>query len=178
MEESQKKLKIQTNDGKNFEVNLLIKNFVKIFSEICDDFDINEHITLDKVNSVQFEKVIHFCEFFEFKPFEIDHLFKSNKHIRLSLNQKQNEYYNTLKLEEIEELLVLADYLGIKCLSDLCNLKLGELFSNPHKLKGIIKDEYLSISSEREKELREKYMINNLEDENIDEEKITQYLLS
>jgi hypothetical protein len=178
MEESQKKLKVQTNDGKNFEVNILIKNFVKIFSEICDDFDINEHITLDKVNSIQFQKVIHFCEFFEFTPFELDHLFKSNKHIRLSLNQKQHEYYNSLKFEDIEELLKLEDYLGIKCLSDICYLKLGELFSNFDNLKGIIKEEYLSISSEREKVLREKYMMNNLDDENIDETKITQYLLS
>lgn len=177
MEESHKKLKIQTNDGGNFEVSLLMKNFVKIFSEICDDYDINENINLDKVNSTQFQKVIHFCEFFDFISFEIDHHMKPNKQTILSLNQKQTEYYNSLKLEDIEELLVLADYLGIKCLSDLCNLKLGELFSNADNFKGLIKEEYLLVSLEREKELREKYMKSIIEDENIDDAKITQYLL-
>lgn len=176
MEDSHKKLKIQTNDGHQFEIDVEIRNVVKIFSEIYDDYDINENIKLDKINSKQFEKVLVFCKFFENKPFEIDNHFKSNKQILLDLNQKQMEYYKSLKLDEIEELIILADFLGIKCLSDLCNLKLAEFFSNNDCLKGLIKEDYLLISWEREKELREKYMNNNL-DEEIDEERITKYLL-
>ena len=171
-----RKLKVMTKDTIQFEVDVRIKNFVKIFSEILDDYDIEEVINLNKIDSSGFRKILDFCEQLNYSPFEIKAEFKSNKQLIANLNSKAKAYYDSIKLDEIEEFINLADYLEVRCLSFLCNLKLGELFSNYENLTGYILMENLIITSERELELREKYMNYNL-DKEIDETLLNEYLI-
>ena len=173
-----KKLKIMTRDNKMFEVDVRIKNFVKIFLEILEDYDIDEVINLENIDSSSFDKIINFCKQLQFKPFMIDIKCKSNKQLISQLNSNAKCYYDSMKFDEIQELINISDYLGVGCLLFLCNLKLGELFSKKENLSGLLmlNPEDLDISIERENELREKYLKYDL-NETIDESLLNEYLI-
>jgi len=152
-------LLIITKDGKTFKLKRNIINIVQLFNDIVNDFDLEEAIKLEKIDSRQLEKVIEFCEIINYTNISIDKRFYIIAEIELKLfSDNLKSFYAKLTQKDIVDYLEISDYLQIPSLDDICLLKLSEVLRSEDKINQFLSRQIkFTINSERKQELREKY---------------------
>lgn len=181
----------ETDDLKSVTVDSRIKNFSKLFNHIIQDYEINSSKSkLKGVNSDDIQEIINFCKAIDFnhdikifsKPLKLN--YKDDLNYLFDSYPNLNSFYTNLNSNNIFKLAKIADFFDVHLLEDLLYLKLHEIFSTKENIENFFKEEceenntdiknYTVLNKEREKYLRDKYMIyidkyiSQLSDEEVD----------
>jgi hypothetical protein len=176
-----------TEDGVKFEVNKKIKLFSKLFHNLLQDYgDDSKDKKLENIFSKDISLLLKFLEIIKYdentlkieKPFILNQLDEVKNNLFNNYPEFKTFYENLNSLTIIEYTKV-ADFYDVPQLEDLINLKFYEVFSSNENIilffgKEKINDNNLLIDEEREKYLRDKYIIysekqlENLGDEQVE----------
>jgi hypothetical protein len=166
----------QTEDQKFHQIDTRIKNLSKLFNHIIQDFEIQLNKSkLNGVNSREIQLLTEFCEILNYdsnilnlpKTLPLDYL--GTFYEILEMNSKLKFFYSNLNSKNISEYAKIADFFDVNLLEDILYLKLHEIFSSKENIEKFFKVEleeknlkienFTNITNEREKYLRDKYMI-------------------
>lgn len=176
MNESLHHYTFQTEDQNFHQIDPRIKNFSKLFNHIIQDYEIQLNKSkLNGIKSKEIQLLTEFCEILNYdsnilnlpKPLPLDYLGTFYEILERNTNFKI--FYSNLNSKNISEYAKIADFFDVNLLEDILYLKLHEIFSSKLKIEEFFKEEceernlkienFTSITNEREKDLRDKYMI-------------------
>ncbi len=175
MEESDYGFSFITADGVTFNIDRRIIKFSKLFDNILQDYELeNNGRVLENIYHKDLLLLNTFAQSINYdhthinlrKPFALNDmdsiktsLFKSTEGIKIE------QFYNNLNSLNIVDYDRVADFFDVRQLEDLIYLKLHEIFTSKENIETFFKDELkgkenvLSISHEKEKMLKNNYMI-------------------
>ena len=129
MEES-KIIKLITKEGKEIEITKEAAELSELLKQTINDFPDEEKFPINEVDEKTAEKVKEYLSHFNgTAPPEIEKPLKSNNMKNVTDEWSAN-FVDRMSLDDIINLDVAANYMGINSLLDLCSAKIASFFKD------------------------------------------------
>ena len=155
MEES-KIIKLITKEGKEIEITKDAAVLSELLKKTINDFPDEEKFSINEIDEKTGEKIKEYLIHFNGNaPPEIEKPLKSNNMKNVTDEWSAN-FMNRMSFDDIINLSVAANYMGINCLLDLCSAKIASSFKD--KSEELIKKEFnikQSLTEEEKNKIRE-----------------------
>ena len=130
MEEESKTIKIVTKEGKEIEILKKGAELSELLKQMMNDFPDEEKFPLKEIDERSALKIKEYLEHFNGKaPPEIEKPLTSNN-LKNVTDEWSADFLYKMTLDEIINLDVAANYMGINCLLDLCSAKIATFFKD------------------------------------------------
>ena len=154
--EDSTKIKIITKDGKEIELTKRAAELSELLKQTINDFPTEEKFPLKEIDEKNAERIREYLNHFNGKaPPEI-------KKPLTSINMKNitdewSAYFvDRMSLDDLVNLVVAANYMGINCLLDLCSAKIATYFKDKSE-EEVVKEFAISepLTEEEKNKIRE-----------------------
>ena len=154
--EDSAKIKIITKDGKEIELTKKAAELSELLKQTINDFPTEEKFPLKEIDEKNAERIREYLNHFNGKaPPEI-------KKPLTSINMKNitdewSAYFvDRMSLDDLVNLVVAANYMGINCLLDLCSAKIATYFKDKSE-EEVLKEFGISepLTEEEKNKIRE-----------------------
>ena len=120
---------IKSSDGVEFQVNNGIANMSVFIATFLKENHISPILHLDNIKSTDLSIIIQFCEHHKhIQPPEIVRPLQYNELSKCVSDVWDSEFISNIEFDKVTELLLVADYLGISSLTDLCYARMAMYF--------------------------------------------------
>ena len=120
---------IKSSDGVEFQVNNGIANMSVFIATFLKENHILPILHLDNIKSTDLSIIIQFCEHHKYiQPPEIVRPLQYNELSKCVSDVWDSEFISNIEFDKVTELLLVADYLGISSLTDLCYARMAMYF--------------------------------------------------
>lgn len=124
------RISLVSNEGLAFETSIQITQLSGFIARIVQDYG-NEEIQLIQVNSIYLRKILDYCEHHSFatpeplcKPIKFEEIEKNVN------DPWDSSFIKQFSEEQLLELILVANYLDMKSLLELCNVVIATMFKN------------------------------------------------
>ena len=151
-----KTIKIITKEGKELEISKKAAELSELLKQTINDFPNEDKFPLNEIDEKNARKVKEYLNHFNGKaPPEIGKPLKSNIMKNVTDEWSAN-FVDTMSLDDIINLDVAANYMGINCLLDLCSAKISTFFKDKTE-EEILKEFDISepLTEEEKNKIRE-----------------------
>jgi S-phase kinase-associated protein 1 len=120
---------IKSSDGVEFQVNTGIANMSVFIATFVKENPNSSILHLENIKSNDLRIIIQFCEHHKYiPPPEIVRPLQYNELSKCVSDIWDAEFISSIEFEKVTELLLVADYLGISSLTDLCYARMAMYF--------------------------------------------------
>eukprot|EP00826_Nyctotherus_ovalis_P047644 TRINITY_DN550_c0_g1_i13.p1 TRINITY_DN550_c0_g1~~TRINITY_DN550_c0_g1_i13.p1 ORF type:complete len:209 (-),score=88.49 TRINITY_DN550_c0_g1_i13:57-602(-) len=139
----EKTISLKSSDGKTIQVSPAITEMSILIKEILQDSQSSEEIPLLNYEASNISKVVKYCELVEFKsdipyPKQIK---EDSKLEDIIADSNERNFIMGLSEKELQDLVLLANFLNIRRLLELCCVRIAYLYrakeKNIEKLFGV-----------------------------------------
>ena len=151
-----KTIRIVTKEGKELEISKKAAELSELLKQTINDFPNEDKFPLNEIDEKNARKVKEYLNHFNGKaPPEIGKPLKSNIMKNVTDEWSAN-FIDTMSLDDIINLDVAANYMGINCLLDLCSAKISTFFKDKTE-EEILKEFDISepLTEEEKNKIRE-----------------------
>jgi len=151
-----KTIRIITKEGKELEISKKAAELSELLKQTINDFPNEDKFPLNEIDEKNARKVKEYLNHFNGKaPPEIGKPLKSNIMKNVTDEWSAN-FVDTMSLDDIINLDVAANYMGINCLLDLCSAKISTFFKDKTE-EEILKEFDISepLTEEEKNKIRE-----------------------
>ena len=151
-----KTIRIITKEGKELEISKKSAELSELLKQTINDFPNEDKFPLNEIDEKNARKVKEYLNHFNGKaPPEIGKPLKSNIMKNVTDEWSAN-FVDTMSLDDIINLDVAANYMGINCLLDLCSAKISTFFKDKTE-EEILKEFDISepLTEEEKNKIRE-----------------------
>ena len=156
MDEIESIITIITKEGKELEITKNAAELSELLKQTINDFPNEDKFPLNEIDEKSAEKVKEYLTHFNGKaPPDIEKPLSSNI-IKNITDEWSADFIDKMSLDDIINLIVAANYMGINCLLDLCSAKIATYFKD--KSEEEIKKEFKikqSFTEEEKNKIRE-----------------------
>ena len=146
MDDSESTIKIITKEGKELEITKKSVELSELLKQTINDFPNEDKFPLNEIDEKNAEKVKEYLTHYNGKtPPEIEKPLTSNIMKNVTDEWSAN-FVDKMSLDDIANLTVAANYMGINSLLDLCSAKIATYFKDKtEEEKNKIKEENIWI---------------------------------
>ena len=151
-----KTIRIITKEGKELEISKKAAELSELLKQTINDFPNEDKFPLNEIDEKNARKVKEYLNHFNGKaPPEIGKPLKSNIMKNVTDEWSAN-FVDTMSFDDIINLDVAANYMGINCLLDLCSAKISTFFKDKTE-EEILKEFDISepLTEEEKNKIRE-----------------------
>ena len=156
MDESESTIRIITKEGKELEISKKAAELSELLKQTINDFPNEDKFPLNEIDEKSAEKVKEYLTHFNGNaPPEIEKPLSSNIMKNVTDEWSAN-FVDKMTLDDIINLNVAANYMGINCLLDLCSAKIATYFKDKTE-EEILKEFNISepLTEEEKSKIRE-----------------------
>ena len=130
MDESESTIRIITKEGKELEITKKSAELSELLKQTINDFPNEDKFPLNEIDKKSAEKVKEYLTHFNGNaPPDIEKPLSSNIMKNVTDEWSAN-FIDKMALDDIINLIVAANYMGINCLLDLCSAKIATYFKD------------------------------------------------
>ena len=156
MDESESTIRIITKEGKELEITKKSAELSELLKQTINDFPNEDKFPLNEIDKKSAEKVKEYLTHFNGNaPPDIEKPLSSNIMKNVTDEWSAN-FIDKMALDDIINLIVAANYMGINCLLDLCSAKIATYFKDKSE-EEILKEFNISepLTEEEKSKIRE-----------------------
>ena len=156
MDESESTIRIITKEGKELEITKKSAELSELLKQTINDFPNEDKFPLNEIDEKSAEKVKEYLTHFNGNaPPDIEKPLSSNIMKNVTDEWSAN-FVDKMTLDDIINLNVAANYMGINCLLDLCSAKIATYFKDKTE-EEILKEFNISepLTEEEKSKIRE-----------------------